>query len=114
MASAETFWRLGHNITRHDMDGSIALGYRKFRSFFGASPSVCAAAYDKLSHVRPVKSRPEHLLWTLLHLKHYATEHISAALVGVSKKKHFGSGVIFSLIFSQKCQWYKTTFILLG
>lgn len=86
MASAETFWRLGHNITRHDMDGSIALGYRKFRSFFGTSPSVCAAAYDKLSHVRPVKSRPEHLLWTLLHLKHYATEHISAALVGVSEK----------------------------
>jgi hypothetical protein len=86
MASSETFWRLGHNITKHDIDGSIALGYRKFRSFFGTSPSVCGAAYDNLSHVRPVKSRPEHLLWTLLHLKHYATEHISAALVGVSAK----------------------------
>ncbi|EFX70022.1 hypothetical protein DAPPUDRAFT_113096 [Daphnia pulex] len=86
MASAENFWRLGHNIAKHDVDGSIALGYRKFRSFFGTSLSVCAAAYDNLSHVRPIKSRPEHLLWTLLHLKHYATEHISSALVGESEK----------------------------
>ncbi len=87
MASAETFWRLDHNITKHDVDGSIALGYRKFRSFFGTSSSVCAAACDNLSHVRPIKSRPEHLLWTLLHLKHYATEQINSALVGVSEKK---------------------------
>jgi hypothetical protein len=47
---------------------------------------VCAAAYDNLSHARPIKSRPEHIYLTLLHLKHYATEHISSALVGVSEK----------------------------
>jgi hypothetical protein len=80
MASAETFWRLGHNITKKDVDGSIALGYRKFRSFFLGLPQVFAA-FDNLSHVRPIKSHPEHLLLALLHLKHYATEHIRYALV---------------------------------
>lgn len=86
MASAETFWQVGHKITRYNTDCSIAVGYRKFRSFFGVSPSVCATVYANLSSVRSVKSRPKHLLWTLLHLKNYATEHINAALVGVSEK----------------------------
>ena len=86
MASAETFWILGHKITRHDMDGSIFTDYRKFRAFFGTSPNVCVAAWDNLSHVRPAKSRPEHLLWALLHLKRYCNEHINATLVAASEK----------------------------
>lgn len=86
MASAETFWRLGHKITRHDMDGSITLGYRKFRSFFGTSPVVCVSAWDNLLNVLPKKSHPEHLLWALLHMKLYCPEHTNAALVGASEK----------------------------
>ena len=107
MASAETFWMLGHSITRHDMDGSIYTGYRKFRAFFGTSPTVCVAAWNNLFHVRPAKARPEHLLWALLHLKRYCNEHINATLVRVFDKT-FASGVTFLFVFSRKCQWYET------
>ena len=44
---------LGHTITLNDIDGSIYTGYRKFRAFFGTSPTVCVGAWDSLFHVRP-------------------------------------------------------------
>ena len=69
MASAETFWRLGHNITGHDVEGSISKGYRQFRAFFGTTPIVSLSAWDNMSDARPLKSKPEHVLWALLHLK---------------------------------------------
>ena len=66
MASVDTFWELCHKITKHTMDGSISLGYRKFRAFFGTSPIVCVVVWDMLLVHRPPKSTPEHLLWALL------------------------------------------------
>ena len=86
MASVNTFWSLGSKITKHDMEGSISLGYRKFRAFFGTSPLVCVVAWDLLLVHRPKKSTPEHLLWALLLLKRYSIESVNAALVGVSEK----------------------------
>ena len=88
MALAKTFWLLGYNITQHDLNGSLTVGYRKFRSFFGTPPHVCAIAWNNLSDVRPGNSRPEHLLWALLHLKQYCTKHVNATLVGVSEKTY--------------------------
>jgi hypothetical protein len=86
MASVDSFFTLGHKITRHDMDGSISLGYRKFRAFFGTSSLVCVAVWDFLLVQRPRKSTPEHLLWALLLLRRYTIESVNAALVGVSEK----------------------------
>ena len=86
MASVDSFLTLGHKITKHDMDGSISLGYRKFRAFFGTSPLVCVVVWDLLLVQRPRKSTPEHLLWALLLLKRYTIESVNAALVGVSEK----------------------------
>lgn len=86
MASVETFWKAGHKITGHDIDGSLNTGYRKFRAFFGTSPLVCAVAWDIISMARPRKSTPQHLLWALLLLKRYDIESINATLVGVSDK----------------------------
>ena len=82
MASVETFWKAGHKITGHDIDGSLSTGYRKFRAFFGTSPLVCAVAWDIISMARPRKSTPQHLLL----LKRYDIESINATLVGVSDK----------------------------
>ena len=79
LASAETFWRLGHKITRHDIDGSLTLGYRKFRSFFGISPVGCVAAWNNLFYVLPEKSHPEHLLWAFLHIKQYQYQMLRLA-----------------------------------
>ena len=86
MASVDSFLTLGHKITKHDMDGSISLGYRKFRAFFGTSPLVCVVVWDLLLVQRPRKSTPEHLLWALLLLKRYTIESVNAALVGVGEK----------------------------
>ena len=86
MASVETFWRLGHTITGHDLNGSLSLGYRRFRAFFGTSPLVCLVVWDMLLLVRPRKSTPEHLLRALLLLKRYHIESLNAALVGVNEK----------------------------
>ena len=54
----------------------------------GTFPIVCVAAWNCLCDVRPAKSRPQHLLWALLHLKQYCNEHINACLVGVSEKNY--------------------------
>ena len=86
MATIETFWILGHKITGFQLAGSLTVGYRKFRSFFGTSPLVCAVTWDRLLLVRPNNSSPQHLLWTLMLLKNYSTESINAALTGVSEK----------------------------
>jgi hypothetical protein len=55
MATVDTFWNLGHAITKHDLLGSITLGYRKFRAFFGTSPIVCITIWDMLLIHRPKK-----------------------------------------------------------
>ena len=75
MSSAvDNFWKTGHRITGHDIDGSLMTGHRVFRSFFGTSPLVCAVVWDLLLRVRPRNSKPEHLLWALLLLKRYSVE----------------------------------------
>ena len=86
MVFIEMFWRLGHKITGHDLDGSLSTGYRQFRAFFGTSPLVCAICWDLLLEVRPHKALPEHLLWGLLLLKQYQIESVNATLVNVSEK----------------------------
>ena len=74
MASIETFWRLGHKITGYELEGSLSVGYRKFRLFFGTVPLVCVVTWDMLSTVRPRKSAPQHLLLALLLLKQKKTD----------------------------------------
>ena len=86
MATIETFWILGHKITGFQVAGSLTVGYRKFRSFFGTSPLVCAVTWDRLLLVRPNNSAPQHLLWALMFLKNYSTGCVNAALTGVSEK----------------------------
>lgn len=86
MATPLTLWDIGHKITGHNTNGSLNQGYRKFRAFFGTSPTVCFAVWNMLLVHRPRKSTPEHLLWALLLLKQYSIESVNAALVGVSEK----------------------------
>ncbi len=95
MASIETFWRLGHKITGHDEEGSICLGYRKFKAFFGTTPMACFIVWELLLTTRPKKSKPEHLLWALLLLKRYNIEAVNAALIKVSEKSFRKWSLIF-------------------
>lgn len=86
MALRETFWNLGHQITGHNIRGSIGMGHRIFRAFFGTSPQVCEIVWDMLTTRRPPNSTPKHLLWGLMMLKQYNIESINATLVGVTEK----------------------------
>lgn len=84
--SEATFWFFGHQITGHKLEGSLTMGYRKFRAFFGTSPEVCAILWNKLSEQRPQNSSPVHLLWGLMLLKQYQIESVNSTLVGVTEK----------------------------
>ena len=95
MASIETFWRLGHKITGYELEGSLSVGYKKFRSFFGTNPLVCFVTWDMLSPVRPRKSAPKHLLWALMLLKNYSTESVNAGLTDVDEKTFRKWSLIF-------------------
>lgn len=86
MASVDKFWRIYHNITKHNLNGSVRPGYRKFRAYFGTSPLACVVAWDLLFDDRPPKSTSEPLLWALMLLKRYHIESVNATLASVSEK----------------------------
>lgn len=81
----KTFWDEGVSIMKHKSCNSTMTGYRKFRSFFGVSPNVCAVTW-KLIQNKPQGSEPKHLLWCLLFLKTYNTEHVNASIAEVDEK----------------------------
>ena len=80
----EYFYNLGNELVLYKTKGVASLDVmnrsREFRSHFGVSPDVCAIAWTLLD--RPAKSKPIHLLWTLLLLKTYNTQDV---LVGTCK-----------------------------
>jgi hypothetical protein len=61
---------------------------RDFRSLFGVAPEVCEYVWNHLSRHgwKPPRTRPKHLLWTLLFLKVYATEGLLAFMAQTSRK----------------------------
>ncbi len=95
MASESTFRNLGHQITGHKLEGSLTMEFRKFRAFFGTSPEVCLIVWNMLSTERPSNSMPQHLLWSLMVLKRYHIENVSAALVGVTEKTFRKSRLLY-------------------
>lgn len=79
------FWMEGLAIIKHKAQNSTMTGYRKYITFFGVSPNVCAVAW-KLLKRKPQGSQPKHLLWSLLFLKTYNKEHVNASLAGADEK----------------------------
>ena len=100
MMNTETFWSAGHKITRHNVDGSLTMGYRRFRAYFGTSPAVCLHAWNLLADVRPNNSKPEHLLWALLLLKQYCIESVNSTLTGVTEKTFRKWSLVFIKLLS--------------
>jgi len=81
----ELFWKEGLNYANYKITNANLTGYRKFRAFYGVSPEVCGILWNKLTN-KPSGSQTKHLLWCLLFLKRYNTEHVNAALVDVDEK----------------------------
>lgn len=79
------FWLEGLSYIKHHVSNSNLVGYRRFRAFYGVSPEVCAILWNFLTE-KPNGAQLKHLLWTLLFLKRYNTEHVNAALVLADEK----------------------------
>jgi hypothetical protein len=87
MASAEMFWSIGSNIIKHHSNNSLNTGLRRFKSFYGVSPLICQTVWNLLNANKlPSGSKPLHLLWTLIFLKQYNSEHVNHAITGADEK----------------------------
>ena len=67
--------------------GTAAMEDRRFRSLFGARIEIVLKVWLMLGKdgLRPKKSKPRHLLWTLYFLKVYPREAPGCSAVGGSK-----------------------------
>lgn len=81
---SEIFWNEGLSYANHSLVNSSLTGYRIFRSFFGVSPSTCECLWNLLEN--KTGTEPKYMLWCLLFLKQYNTEHLNASIVGVDEK----------------------------
>jgi hypothetical protein len=69
-----------------DTNTSCKIGMRRFKAFFGCSPKVCSIVWDMIKNDAPSGSDPKHLLWTLVFLKGYETEHKLKGILGEDEK----------------------------
>lgn len=59
---------------------------RQFRNTFGVTSFMCSVIWYKLEKLIPQEGRPKHLLFALLFLCCYATEHVNAMATGADEK----------------------------
>lgn len=85
MKLSDCFWNEGLFFINHNSSNSSLTGLRKFRTFYGVSPVVCEILWN-LMRDKCSGAEIKHLLWCLLFLKRYNTEHINATIVGVDEK----------------------------
>ena len=79
------FQQVGNTIAQRK-SGRFSASDRMFCSLFGCTAKVCSSLWNQLNGVHPENSRYEYLMYALLFLKVYATEHVNSALTGVSEK----------------------------
>ena len=77
---------LSRGLIRNARGLSSVVENRRFRALFGVSPAVCSKVWILIQASTPRSFQPIHLLWGLMLLKIYASEHVNAALSGVDEK----------------------------
>ena len=80
------FASLGLGFMRRDYGSSDVTANRRFRSLFGVSPKTCALLWGHLTGIVPSNAKPVHMMWSLLFLKSYPTEHVLASIVQCDEK----------------------------
>ena len=67
---------------------------QRWKSSFGAPPEVCCVLWNKIDPYKtmPADVNPKHILWALLFLTVYDTEHNSAQRLGNWTKRLIGNG----------------------
>lgn len=82
------FTSIGYGISRSRIDGNYDTGLRRFRSLFGIPPEGCSVLWKSITprHLDDTLKK-RHLLYALLFLKVYGTEHHeNHAITGVDEK----------------------------
>ena len=59
---------------------------RRFRGLFGVSPKARAKVWALIESAIPSRSTPQRLLWALLFLNVYASEHAHSLIAHVDEK----------------------------
>ncbi|KAG9399900.1 hypothetical protein AC1031_011321 [Aphanomyces cochlioides] len=80
----DCIWHIAQPLLTRKYPNKAQTG-RRFKSMFGVSPSIASILWKDLQPT-PSDAKPCHLLWALLFLKVYATEHVHAALCQVDEK----------------------------
>ena len=88
IVSVETFVLEGRRIMRHGNHLSLAVENRRFRGNFGTTPAICVILWDMIT---PDENMPKgfkccHLLWALMFLKLYASEHVLCSMAECDEK----------------------------
>lgn len=83
--SSDEFLKLGNRYTDSKRSRSQKVKLRRFKSFFGVTPTVCSLVWLRIKSNAP-GSHPKHLLWGLLFLKQYSIEHIRRSIVNADEK----------------------------
>lgn len=100
MTSTE-FLKTGNRYTKSSSSRSPSTSLRRFKSFFGITPSMCTIVWNKLKDKAPIGSKPKHLLWCLFFLKQYPIEHIRQSVLGADEKTIRKWNWIFIKLLSQ-------------
>lgn len=82
---SDLFYEYGCVLTKHNSSSKL-IGERRFKSFFGVSPAICAKLWLLTKPRLTPDVKEIHLLWTLLFLKCYHTEHVNRSIVSCDEK----------------------------
>lgn len=82
----QNFITLGNIYTESSLTRSRNVAIRRYKSFFGVTPTVCSICWEKLKPILPVGAEPKHLLWCLLFLKQYGSEHNRRTILKADEK----------------------------
>ena len=77
--------QLANRLLQHQQrKGRRKLSIRQFRAFFGCSPRVAAALWNRIHLSAPSRFTPSRLLWTLAFLKIYCSEDVLSTFLRCS------------------------------
>lgn len=86
MANSGIFWKLGNDLSGHNLNKSERVGMRRYKSMFGVTPCICHIIWKLIQPKLPNGSSPIHLLWALYFLKNYNTEEVNRAVFRADEK----------------------------
>ena len=78
---------MGACITHRAGDRCFRTELRRFRAFFGVSPSTASLLWGKIKSLDwAPRSQAKHILWALLLMKVYDSEEVMAGFLGVDEE----------------------------